>query len=299
MVVCSHCSKELVDAAGRGNRGFRCSACHNVSYCNRECQSAGWPVHKKACGEASLLSEAQLAAPTLVGDTSHWRVEDLKLQSARGDVYARLALGACYQHGVGGVGVDLVEGAQWYKTAVYSRAPPVASYHHLALCYRYGHGVGQDMVEAVRLWRLGAKAGDTNAMCSLGLCLQRGDGADMNPEEGYSWLRRAGEAGHPLAQTNTGQALLNGFGVGRDPVLGALWFLAAANQGEPQAMYNLGCCFVRGDGVPKSFPMCFAWLRKAAAKGHTAAINRLQECVPPEEGGGEPMEGEGVSYTSV
>jgi hypothetical protein len=39
-----------------GNRAVRskmlkCTGCHNVSYCSRECQEAAWAKHKKICGK--------------------------------------------------------------------------------------------------------------------------------------------------------------------------------------------------------------------------------------------------------
>jgi hypothetical protein len=39
---CSHCGAELSDPK-------RCTKCKSVRYCNRECQVADWPKHKKQC----------------------------------------------------------------------------------------------------------------------------------------------------------------------------------------------------------------------------------------------------------
>ena len=42
MSVCAACGKS-------GDNLKACTACHLVKYCNRECQSAHWKLHKKRC----------------------------------------------------------------------------------------------------------------------------------------------------------------------------------------------------------------------------------------------------------
>jgi hypothetical protein len=42
--VCLHCGKASADIK-------RCSRCHQVYFCNRDCQKAAWPEHKSRCNE--------------------------------------------------------------------------------------------------------------------------------------------------------------------------------------------------------------------------------------------------------
>src|SRR5688572_32557850 len=43
---CNGCNKSRL--GGRGGR-WRCGRCRVAVYCNRECQRAHWPEHKKVC----------------------------------------------------------------------------------------------------------------------------------------------------------------------------------------------------------------------------------------------------------
>ncbi|KAJ7349067.1 hypothetical protein DFH08DRAFT_134740 [Mycena albidolilacea] len=45
-MVCSQCSNR--------SGALKCSRCKMMTYCNRECQAAHWPVHKKHCKPIQL-----------------------------------------------------------------------------------------------------------------------------------------------------------------------------------------------------------------------------------------------------
>ncbi|HRF09864.1 MAG TPA: hypothetical protein PL193_14635 [Xanthobacteraceae bacterium] len=69
------------------------------------------------------------------------------------------------------------------------------AYDNLGWMHLTGRADGQkNIVEATRLFRLGAKAGDADSMHSLGKTLWK-----ENPEEALRWLERAKEKGHSEA----------------------------------------------------------------------------------------------------
>jgi TPR repeat protein len=67
---------------------------------------------------------------------------------------------------------------------------PAAQYI-LAGCYKYGDGVEENPVEAVRWFRIAAENGDKHAQRSLGLCYARGEGVEIilqRQPSGIAWL---------------------------------------------------------------------------------------------------------------
>ena len=62
-VVCNYC--------GALNPPNRCSRCHGASYCNHECQVAGWGTHKNVCKE--ILEQATKNKE----ERKQWELEDL------------------------------------------------------------------------------------------------------------------------------------------------------------------------------------------------------------------------------
>lgn len=77
---------------------------------------------------------------------------------------------------------------------------PAAQYI-LAGCYKYGDGVEENPVEAVRWFRIAAENGDKHAQRSLGLCYARGEGVEINFAEAAKWYRMAAERGDVDAQS--------------------------------------------------------------------------------------------------
>ncbi len=60
--------------------------------------------------------------------------------------------------------------------------------------YANGHGVAQDHVEAVRLWRLAAAQGDAPAQSDLGICYNKGEGVAQDWSEAARLTLAGGEA---------------------------------------------------------------------------------------------------------
>ena len=270
---CRHCKEDL----GVGV-GFRCGGCRNVSFCDRECQGAGWPAHKTDCKEMQAANAATAATPArFTGDASRFDARALRAAAARGDAGALYNLGLCYQHGLGGVAVDFAEAVRNYRLCAASRDPPPEVFNALAICYADGTGVVADESEAARYWTLGAQAGDVESQAKLGQALQKGLGVDIDAVAGYGWCKRAADAGHPDAQCGVGVALETGYGVAKDVDEGIKWYRRAAVQGDADAMYNLGTCYFSGKGVPQSNVEFVTWLQRAKLAGNPRAGNRLDE----------------------
>ncbi|QOY88129.1 tetratricopeptide repeat protein [Paludibaculum fermentans] len=70
----------------------------------------------------------------------------------------------------------------------------------LGVAYATGDWAGpQDLVEAVRWYRLAAEAGEAESRYDLGFMLLLGEGGEKDTEEGLMWLERAAEQGESSA----------------------------------------------------------------------------------------------------
>ena len=95
------------------------------------------------------------------------------------------------------------------------KADPSAQYN-LALLYANGWGVPRNSTEAVRLYRLAAKAGVAGAQTNLGFMYEHGQGVEQDDEQALSWYTKAAEKGEAYAQNSLGMMYDQGRGVGQD-----------------------------------------------------------------------------------
>ena len=110
--------------------------------------------------------------------------------------------------------------------------------HNLAVLYRQGKGVMQDIDKAAELFRKSAEQGLPSSQYYMGHLYDTGSGVEKNPELAVKWYQKAAEQGDPLAQTNLGVAYANGEGIGQDIILAYVWFSLAASQGLTAALEN-------------------------------------------------------------
>lgn len=81
-----------------------------------------------------------------------------------GNVSIQLALGWCYERGVGGA-ADRVEAVRWYRKA--AEQGDAEAQWHLGMSYRRGNGVVQDVAEAAKWYRKAADQGHRYAIEEL------------------------------------------------------------------------------------------------------------------------------------
>ena len=66
--------------------------------------------------------------------------------------------------------------------------------------YQYGHGVDQDLAEAVHWYELAARQGNQDAQYTLGCCYYDGDGVAEDWDKAEEWFRLAAAEGSPDAK---------------------------------------------------------------------------------------------------
>lgn len=118
-----------------------------------------------------------------------------------------------------------------------------------------------------------ANDGDTKAMYTLAEKYW----AVKNYVEAAKMYRKAAEAGNAEAMNGIGFCYYRGFGVPKNYESAVYWFQKAADAGEVNAMCWLGDCYYEGSGVAKNETTALKWYEKATQKGskYTQAQNRI------------------------
>jgi TPR repeat protein len=101
-------------------------------------------------------------------------------------------------------------------------------------------------------------------------------GEKNNLVEALRWYRVAADQGHLESQNNVGMFYVSGMGVKKDVVEGARWLRKAADRGHDVAQRNLGFLYLQGIGVAQDRAEAIRWLRKAADQGDEEAKSVLK-----------------------
>jgi hypothetical protein len=118
------------------------------------------------------------------------------------------------------------------------------------------------------------------ALFNLSAMYTRGEGVEKDAVQAVHWCRKAAEQGFAQAQYNLGcmydeRGDEYGEGVEKDAVQAAHWWQKAAVQEYAAAQYNLGLMYRVGKGVKKDAVQAAHWWQKAAVQGHAAAQRDL------------------------
>jgi TPR repeat protein len=151
-----------------------------------------------------------------------------------------------------------------------------ASQIALAEAHFYGRGTPTNRMEAVKWYRLAAKAGEASAQASLGLCLLRGWGCERSPVEAVSWYVVAAEQGDLTAMNDLAFCYMHGMGVAKDAETGFAWALKAAERGHAPAQALVGECYLTGRGVAQDPLQAQTWLFRATRQGNRRAKMLLE-----------------------
>lgn len=140
-----------------------------------------------------------------------------------------------------------------------------------ALIYERGLAGLAAPVQAVRLYRRGVSAGDTDAMMGLArLGIARLGGA--TPAEALSVLQRAVSLGRNDAAAALGDLFLSGAAGPRDSNRAANLYARAASAGDADAAYAAGVLYADGDPDPMDDPLkAIRFLKQAAEAGRADA----------------------------
>lgn len=106
----------------------------------------------------------------------------------------------------------------------------------LAAFYIAGFGVDKDYVEAARLYKVAADAGDPLGHHSFAWCCSQGVGVEKSLEQAFHHWLEAAKAGVADAQAAVADCLLGGMGTDVDLAAAAEWARLAVRNGADSAM---------------------------------------------------------------
>ena len=225
-----------------------CAACKLVKYCNRNCQIAHRPQHKKACKKrAAELHDAVLfKEPPQPEDCPICMLplplnieEQIVFESCCGKVFCD----GC-DYAMGEIGAKDI--------CPFCRTPPVNS----------------DEEEVERLEKL-MKKGNADAFCQLaGYYEEEIEGLSQDSAKANELYLKAGELGCAYAYYNLGNNYYEGSGVEVDKKKAIHYYELAALNGDVQARHYLGMIEERNGNYPRA---CKHYIIAAKA-GYTLSL---------------------------
>ena len=256
--ACANCGKGEEESANLK----ACTACYLVKYCNRDCQAAHRPEHKKACKKraAELHEEALFTQPPqkddcpicflplpLTNGTAYKTC--CRKHLCRGCVHAhiklafqgRAELGKCEFCRQMDADTDEERLGQIQDLVVNKNDPDameiLARYHAMGEM-----GFRQDFVEANKLLLKAGKLGNPEAYYNLGNSYYRGLGVEKDVKKARKYWELAAIGGNVCARINLGDEDGSQGNVQR----AYKHFMIAARAGEKEGLDNVRIGYQRG-----------------------------------------------------
>ena len=247
--MCTNCGK------GEESSGDlkACTACKLVKYCNRDCQIAHRPQHKKACKKraAELHDEALFKEPP--------RDDECPICMLLLPLYDTHT-GTTFRSCCGKIICDGCEYAMDESGAKglcpFCKSPPSNSNEE----------------EAKRVMKLTEK-GNPSAYDNLAVHYAHGTmGLPQDRAKANELLLKAGDLGYAGAYYNLGQSYNEGTGVEIDKKKAKHYYELAAMSGNVHARNNIGCMEYNAGNYDRAFKHFII----AARAGHTNALNAVK-----------------------
>ena len=204
----------------------------------------------------------------------------IKKGAVSGDAEAQFNLGRMYSKGHG-IKQNLEQAMYWYKKSA-DQGHLKATYN-LAYMYSHGKGVKENPEKAYKLYLESAEKGLPAAQFNLALMYFKGKGVKKDNQKAFEWFYKAALQGDKEAQFNVALSYTEGNGIKQDYAKALYWYKKAAEQGYAKAMSALGIVYRQGEGVPANRDEAIKWYKKAAAQGYAPAMANLGSLYYPED----------------
>ena len=215
--TCANCGK------GEQNSGDlkACTACKLVKYCNRDCQIAHRPQHKKACKKrAAELHDNKLFKENPPREECPICFLPIPHESETATFYSCCGKSIC----VGCIYAMDETGGENMKLCPFCKAPPSRSpddeverlnklmakgnadaFYQLGGDYTQGiSGLPQDRAKAIELWLKAGELGCANAYNNLGIAYSNGDGVEIDKKKAKHYWELAALNGSIQGRYNIG-----------------------------------------------------------------------------------------------
>jgi len=219
--VCANCGKGEEES----NKLKHCNACMMVKYCNRECQIAHRPQHKKECRKrAAELHDEKLfkQPPPLHEDCPICFLRMPILET--GNKYMAccgkmICTGCVYAPVYDNQGNKIIERKCPFCRAPYPKSikeenerlkkrvevNDLIAIYNLGVCYRDGMlGFAQNNNKALELWQKAGELGYGSAYNSIGYTYSIGRGVERDKKKAVYYYEQAAMGGDTVARANLG-----------------------------------------------------------------------------------------------
>jgi tetratricopeptide (TPR) repeat protein len=242
-----------------------CTACKMVKYCNRDCQIAHRPQHKKACKKraAELHDEKLFKQPPPAEDCDicMLRLPSIftgsKYKVCCGKTICSGCIHAVDKRDGGGVGLcpfcrapvptpkEIIE--QIKKRTKIGDAEAIYS---MGCCYNTGmYGLPQDYANALEQWHQSAELGHASSHYSIGNSYYRGSGVGRDEKKAEYYYELAAIRGHVRSRHNLG--VLEYHAGNMDRAL--KHFMIALGSGGTDSLEKIKLLFMSGDATKDDY----------------------------------------------
>lgn len=125
--------------------------------------------------------------------------------------------------------------------------------------------------KAIYYGRKGALLGDAGVANRMAIIYKDGELVPQDMNKAVKYYKIAASHGHSIAQNNLGVFYANGEGITQDYGKAMKWFYKSAEQGFSSGQNNLGWCYEYGNGIEQNCEKALYWYDKAADNGNEAA----------------------------
>jgi TPR repeat protein len=220
-----------------------------------------------------LLPSAEIP-PVTEAPAAPASVPELITQVEAGDTEALLPLALAYRSGTG-VEQDLNRAAELFTQAAQADVEGAdAALVGLGYTIKAGNGVPADPVRASQIFQSAVDAGVAEALLPLGFAYRSGEGVDRAIAL-FTQALEAGVEGAGGALVGVGYALNSGEGVPEDPERAVAIFNLAHEAGAPEALLPLGFAYRSGKGVEQDVDRAIELFVEASRQGVEGASGAL------------------------
>lgn len=261
--ICANC--------GKGEEGSvslkACTACKLVKYCNRECQIAHRPQHKKDCKKrAAELHDQKLfkQPPPECGDCPicFLRLPSLDTGSRYMSCCGKFICSGCIH------AVQSRATKKEHNICPFCRKPPLSNeetikryeervemndpiaFLNMGGFYVNGQfGLPQNIAKALELWHRAGELGNSQAYNNIGSAYDTGDGVEVDEKKSQYYYELAAVGGCSIARYNLGCEEWNSGKMDR----ALKHWMIAARDGYSDSLKNINILYTNGDASKQDY----------------------------------------------
>lgn len=261
--VCANCGK----GEESSNSLKACTACKMVKYCNRECQIAHRPQHKRECKKRAAELHDELLFKQPQPEYGDCPICFLRMPSL---ITGSLYMSCCGKTICSGC-IHAVQSRATKKehdVCPFCRKPPLSNeetikrnekrvemndpiaFLNMGGYYVNGlFGLPQNMAKALELWHRAGELGNSQAYNNIGTIYDTGDGVEVDEKKSKHYYELAAMGGSSIARYNLGCEESDSGKMDR----ALKHWMIAARDGYSDSLKNINVLYTNGDATKDDY----------------------------------------------